>query len=354
MSQYTDISTSMEGVLLGTATGDSVGLPAENLKPAKIEAFGWRNNWRQRLFFGKGMISDDTEHTLFTAQAILKYPNDPDKFQACLGRKLKWWLASLPAGTGQATAKAIFKMWFFIPWKKCGVFSAGNGPAMRAAIIGVAIKDFEMMKQYLKASTELTHSDPKAYLGSLAVALLARHLSEKKTLTIAEAKELLNLEDPEWQKLMKELFEYLEEGKSLDEYRKHLCGAKGLTGYIYHTVPGVIYGILSNKLNFEKSLADIMNQGGDTDSTAAIAGSILGAMGRECKIPSIWIDNLMEQPRSIKLLRKVANNLDQETNKQIPYFVPFIFLRNLFFLTIVLSHGFLRLLPSSIIKKLTG
>ena len=43
----------MEGVLLGTAVGDALGLPAEGLSPRRI-ARRWRGDWRMRLFFWVG------------------------------------------------------------------------------------------------------------------------------------------------------------------------------------------------------------------------------------------------------------------------------------------------------------
>lgn len=44
------------GLLLGTAVGDALGLPAENLSPQKIQR-RWHGNWRMRLFIGRGMFS---------------------------------------------------------------------------------------------------------------------------------------------------------------------------------------------------------------------------------------------------------------------------------------------------------
>jgi ADP-ribosylglycohydrolase len=68
------------GLLLGTAVGDALGLPAENLSAEKIRR-RWRGQWKMRLIFGRGMISDDTEHTLMVAQALLAHPGD---FRAAL------------------------------------------------------------------------------------------------------------------------------------------------------------------------------------------------------------------------------------------------------------------------------
>ena len=72
MSKYHPISNSSVGVLLGTAVGDSLGLSAERLTPERISKNGW-NQWRQRFFFGKGMVSDDTEHALFAPGTVLAW-----------------------------------------------------------------------------------------------------------------------------------------------------------------------------------------------------------------------------------------------------------------------------------------
>lgn len=43
----------------------------------------------------------------------------------------------LPAGIGLTTLKGIGKMWLGVKPTRSGVFSAGNGPAMRSSILGV-------------------------------------------------------------------------------------------------------------------------------------------------------------------------------------------------------------------------
>src|SRR5689334_11543381 len=105
---------SLAGVLLGTAVGDALGLPAENLSPERIRR-RWKGQWRMRLCFGRGMISDDTEHTLMVAQALLAHPHDANSFQDALGWKFRWWFAGLPGGVGLATAKACLKLWAGFP-----------------------------------------------------------------------------------------------------------------------------------------------------------------------------------------------------------------------------------------------
>ena len=61
------IEPRVTGLLLGTAAGDSLGLPGEHLGRKR-----WLRRFpgplRQRFLFGHGMISDDTEHTIMAAR----------------------------------------------------------------------------------------------------------------------------------------------------------------------------------------------------------------------------------------------------------------------------------------------
>src|ERR1044072_2480170 len=114
----------LKGILLGTAVGDSIGLPAEGLSSRRIQKL-FHGCWRQRFFFGRGMISDDTEHTVMVAQALLT--DSLNEFRRTLSWKLRFWLLTLPAGIGFATLRAILKLWLGFSPERSGVFSAGNG-----------------------------------------------------------------------------------------------------------------------------------------------------------------------------------------------------------------------------------
>src|ERR1051326_7688879 len=158
------------GVLLGTAVGDALGLPAENLSPARIRKW-WKGEWRMRLVFCHGMISDDTEHTLMGAQALLSDSTDHCAFQRALAWKFRWWFASLPGGVGLATAKACLRLWSGFPADKAAVASAGGGPAMRSAIIGAYFAHQpERRTDFVRASSRLTHRGWQAETAAQAVA----------------------------------------------------------------------------------------------------------------------------------------------------------------------------------------
>ncbi len=51
------------GVILGTAVGDAIGLPAEGLTPSRTRKL-FRGRWGHRLVIHRGMVTIETEHTL--------------------------------------------------------------------------------------------------------------------------------------------------------------------------------------------------------------------------------------------------------------------------------------------------
>ena len=124
------------GCLLGTAVGDAVGLACEGLHRRR-QGRMFPHLDGPRLLGHHGMVSDDTEHTCLVAQALIESAGDPGLFTRALARRLRWWLLGLPAGVGWATLRATLKLSVGVPPTRSGVRSAGNGPAMRSALLGV-------------------------------------------------------------------------------------------------------------------------------------------------------------------------------------------------------------------------
>src|SRR5262249_39504511 len=120
-----------------------------------------------------GLVSDDTEHTCLVARALIESAGDPDRFIRRLARHLRWWLLGLPAGIGRATLQATLRLWIGFSPARSGVYSAGNGPAMRSAILGAAIDDRAGLRELGSLSSRLTNTDAKAEYGALAIALAA-------------------------------------------------------------------------------------------------------------------------------------------------------------------------------------
>ena len=186
------------GLLLGGAVGDAIGLPAEGMSAERI-ARRWPGELKHRFVFGRGMMSDDTEHAAMTAQALILAAGDVEMFRRCLAWKLRWWFLGLPAGVGLATARACVRLWLGLSPERSGVYSAGNGPAMRSAIIGAAFAHDETRRRgFVRASTRLTHTDPRAETAALAVAEAAAGIVRGESLEQFQARLPALSEDSEW------------------------------------------------------------------------------------------------------------------------------------------------------------
>ncbi|MBW2170896.1 MAG: ADP-ribosylglycohydrolase family protein, partial [Deltaproteobacteria bacterium] len=258
------------GCILGTAVGDALGLSFEGLSP-KRSARLFRDKTRYHFLFSKGMVSDDTEHTCIVAQSLIASAGAPEKFARELSRRFRFWLLGLPAGVGFATLRSILKLWVGFPPTKSGVFSAGNGPAMRCAIIGVCYgDDDEKLKALVRSATVISHTDPKAYFGALAVAVAA-HMDATSSLVEGTAfssrlEHLLSHENAgEFLTLVNNAVQSAEREGTTEEFLQSQNLGNGISGYIYHTVPAVIHAWLVNTGDFRKALIDIITCGGHTE-----------------------------------------------------------------------------------------
>lgn len=296
------------------------------------------------------MVSDDTEHTCLVAQALLASGGDEARFSRALAWQLRWWLLGVPAGIGKATLLAILKLWAGIPPDRSGVFSAGNGPAMRSALLGVWFaSDLPKMRRMVRASTRITHTDPKAEYGAFAVALAAAMASEQgevcpqaywQALSGAlgpEASDLLAL--------MRRAADSAQAGQATEDFAAALGLAQRVSGYVYHTVPVAVQAWLRQQGDFRAAVTSVIRCGGDTDTTAAITGAIAGAQVGKDGIPGEWLARLWEWPRSAAWMERLGARLAAGTTGKATLFVPAIPARNLLFLVVVLFHGFRRLLP---------
>jgi ADP-ribosyl-[dinitrogen reductase] hydrolase len=338
------------GVLLGTAVGDALGLPAEGLSPRTI-AKRWAGPWRHRFVFGRGMVSDDTEHTVLIAQSLLEHPADPEAFQRALAWRLRWWMLCLPAGVGLATARAILKLWLGFPPSRSGIASAGNGPAMRSAALGVFYaRDEKMRARAVEASTRLTHTDPRALTAAQAVAEVAAWICGDQADATPFGRLRRLSEEPVWTTIIHDLERAATERLSVTDYALRLGLAKGVTGYAFHTVPVAIYAWWRHRGDYRAMLTAALNCGGDTDTVGAIAGALAGTDVGAPGIPDDLVHDIVEWPRSVSWMRRLAARLHTQAqtptpSKALPVFWPAILPRNLVFLFVVLVHGFARLLP---------
>jgi len=337
------------GCLLGTAVGDAIGLPYEGLSPRRAAKL-FPSPVRHRLLFGRGMVSDDTEHACMVAEALLAADGDAAAFERSLARSLRLWLLGLPAGVGFATLRSILRLWCGYPPHRSGVFSAGNGPAMRSPLLGVLFASHDTaLREHVLYSTRLTHSDPLAFHGALAAALAAaQHDTHPDPATLL--RRLLQLA-PEAKAgplpvLLEQAFAAARSGQTVAAFAAGLGCRKGISGYIGHTLPCVLQAWLRFPDNYVGGIRELLAAGGDTDTTCAIYGGIVGARVGKTGIPQAWRDNICEWPKSLDWIERLGAALAAPAQKNRPgFFAPGLPLRNLVFLLAVLTHGLRRLAP---------
>jgi ADP-ribosylglycohydrolase len=346
------------GCLLGMAVGDALGLPREGLSARRAEELFGLGELRHQLVFGRGMISDDTEHACMTAQSLLAVGTDVKRFQNSLAWRLRWWLLGVPAGIGLGTLRAILRLWLGVSPSRSGVRSAGNGPAMRAPIIGVLLADSpDSMKVIAQASTRITHRDVRAEQGALAIAIAAEYAATHANHPLRECEALEHISkgitEPELLELLGHVRAHCEQESSAAELAADMELTRGVTGYIYDTVPIALFCWLRYYGDFRESVTQAIRLGGDSDTVAAITAALAGASVGRPGIPQEWLDGLIEWPRSVRWMENLTARLTQQFPEQgvtefagpQPLFWPGQLVRNLAFAIIVIGHGFRRLLP---------
>jgi len=291
--------THVVGCILGTAVGDALGLPYEGLSCRRAAKLLGPPD-RHRFFFRHGMVSDDTEHACMVAQSLIAAGGNVDSFRRELARRFRFWLLGFPGGIGVATLRSILRLWIGFTPEKSGVFSAGNGPAMRAAVIGAAVDDPTLLRELASASSRITHTDPKAEFGAFAVALATQMARQQGTVSghdfVDQLNSLLAPEADALVSLIRDAVDSIGDGQPTIAFAESLGLSNGVSGYTYHSVPIAIHAWLSNQGEFRSAVSNAIACGGDTDSTAAMVGGIVGASVGKEGIPMEWLNRLFEWP----------------------------------------------------------
>ncbi len=343
------------GVLLGTAVGDAIGLPRENMSARRAERMFGRPPLRHRFLVGRGMTSDDTEHACMIGQSLLHSAGDPARFARAMAWQLRWWLLGLPSGTGLATLRSCIRLWLGVRPDRSGVWSAGNGPAMRSALLGVyADGDIDLLCKLVAVSTRLTHADPRAYEGALIIALAASTGSRRGPAGICPkeigAILLPRVQQPDLRGNVEQAVAVATAGLAAAELVNRLGLERGVSGFVNHTVPAALCCWLRHPGDFRAAVEEVIGLGGDTDTTGAIVGALVGATAGEAVIPPQWLAGLMEWPRSVRWMRELAVRLARQADgdrsvRPMRRFWPGLLARNVLFNLAVLGHGLRRLLP---------
>jgi ADP-ribosyl-[dinitrogen reductase] hydrolase len=268
-----DVRDRARAAFLGLALGDALGATVEFMTAGEIRAAhgvhreltggGW-------LRLRPGQVTDDTEMSLAMARAIdaaggWSAPAVADAFAA--------WLKGHPADVG-STCRAGIRRWMLEGTLegKPGAWDAGNGAAMRVLPVALlTLGDDAALRRLSVAQGRITHHHP---LSDAACVLVGR-LVQGACLGRSRA----------W-------LRGCAEAAAREEPRLGFVPYRGLaTGYVADTMQTVLHHLFATG-DFEACLTAVVNQGGDADTTGAIAGAVAGAYYGPEGLPARWLRRL--------------------------------------------------------------
>ncbi len=230
--------------MLGAIIGDIVGSPFEhhNIKSTEFPLF---SQWSR--------FTDDTVMTIAVCKGLLESYGNPAKSRESIINALQEYGRHYPeAGYGRR-----FKQWInYRSREPYGSF--GNGSAMRVSSVAWVYDSLPDVEEYAEISAAVTHDHPEGIKGAKAVAgaiFLAR--SGKSKSEIAG--------------YVSSNYEY-DLSFTLDEIRPHYHFDVTCQG----SVPQSIRAFLESD-DFVDALRKAVSIGGDSDTIAAITGSIAEA-----------------------------------------------------------------------------
>jgi len=328
------------GTLLGTAIGDAFGLPFEGL-PSGVVKKKLKSGDRFYFLGNHGIVSDDTELSALLAQSLLKASGDVGKLKKYFKIALLGWFLRLPWGIGLGTLKSCLKivLGFKSTGSKAG--SAGNGAAMRSAILGVFLNQDDTNRLLCgKQIAEITHLDQRAVEGALFVSEVASILSKSENLN--DFSEVINaarkvISNDILNEAINKAIELADKEFSLEEAVKILSN----TGYVVHTVSLVTFSFLSYEKEPLDAIVKIILAGGDTDTNAAILGAWCGSYYGIDWIPNNMLNRIQSGPFGRKHLEKLGEELSKEKEEVVvPKFsCSYSLLRNLAMYPVILIMG---------------
>jgi ADP-ribosylglycohydrolase len=184
---------------------------------------------------------------------------------------------------------------------------------MRAGVIGAYAHDrLKLMRELVAVSTRVTHRDPQALEGALAVARAAAFAVGCAGVMDVEGCVRFVVEglgDEGLRRRVERAGAAAREGISAEAFAGKMGCFGKVTGYMYHTVPAALYAVFCHPGDFCGAVERVIGMGGDTDSTAAIVGGIMGLVAGEGGIPREWVEGVWDWPLGTRGMREAGEML---------------------------------------------
>ncbi len=333
--------------LIGGALGDALGRPVERVRTPKLYHQYGPNGIQDMATVGlKARITDDTQMTIFTTDGLIKsiLKNGKDKMpdmNIIYDSYQDWYKTQTedaPKNCKKNGATNQIKDLYSPvgPGRTCLASLKGGipgsienpindsdscGGVMRVAPLGLAYSDPKMAFDAGAQCAALTHCGPEAYLSAGFHSAVVSNLMQGESLEKAfdDAMLLLSTYDG-----FEKTFEYIQRARELaktDIDPKVAIESLGYGFKGHEAIAISTYCIFKNPTNLKDALIMSVNHSGDSDSTGAITGNILGtAIGLDT-VPKEWIQSL-ELRREITAMAKDLAEPEKIKNPEVRYPMP--------------------------------
>lgn len=296
--QMTERLDRARGCLAGLALGDAIGRPAEGMSAVEIQ---------QKWGAIEGFVedepagSDDTEYALLTAKTILRVGTGATSADFARG----WIEDILPQGDGfkgggfsEMAAIDNLRRGLLPPQSGDHVHAWSDGLAMRIAPAGIAASgDPATARRLAEADGAVSHNGEGVYSGvAVAVAVSVAMAGGDLDAVYGEALGAVPADSWTARNLVTARRLVDTEGEPAALARA-LYDQLAVPGYYWADIApeavGLAFGgLLHGRGDFAKSMLFAVNLGRDSDTNAAIAGCIAGAMSGVASFPSEWVRGL--------------------------------------------------------------
>lgn len=265
------------GAYFGLAVGDALGATVEFMTPREIAhthgqhkdivGGGWLN-------LKPGQITDDTEMSLALGRAIVLEGGVVAK---TIAQAFDGWLKSKPVDVGHTVRRGIVR--FRTDGSTCAKadeYDAGNGAVMRVLPVALATLGApdEDAAQAAKLQAHVTHNAPLADFGLVTVVRMVQRALMGGSGAYVD--------------MLKTAHALAAQSAQYDFTKRPQLNP---SGFLPETLRAV-FQALARTDGFEAALIEVVNRGGDADTTGAILGFIAGAHYGDGAIPQRWLKAL--------------------------------------------------------------
>jgi len=257
---------------LGLAIGDALGATVEFMTPAEIHhSYGIHNTIRGGgwLHLPAGQVTDDTTMSLALGRTIIEAKGF-DVLQ--IARSFDQWMRGKPVDIGHTVRRGL--MHFRNtgqPRVEENEMDGGNGACMRCLPVALATfgHNEEWVREANRRQAHITHNNPLSDGACECVIAMVQ----------------MGLAGASKESLLKGPVTTLTSQYPRFSYEKKHCANP--SGYIVETLQAVFQSFFGTD-SFEECLVNVVNRGGDADTTGAIAGMIAGAFYGLEGLPQRW------------------------------------------------------------------